>query len=176
MPASSLSSGFAVLAVLQHLHLLQRDQAAAHHAVEDRQELVDLLLALDDLDDDRQVFRQSQDLRRVQPARVAIAHWAAQDCRSRQVHLARLQHDGFVERLVLVAIIFAEEDAQQYGLVRQLHVQIPLSWFSVAAAMCPSHTANRQRTTDSAMLPPAANHSPSRTRASVCRLKEEKVV
>src|SRR5580765_8073724 len=55
------SSRLAVLAVLQDPHLFQGDQAAAHHAVEDRQERVDFLLAVDDLDDDRQILRQAQD-------------------------------------------------------------------------------------------------------------------
>src|SRR5215475_4959257 len=50
-------SGPVALFVSQHLDLLERDKAAAHHAVGDGQEGVDLLLAIDDLDDDGQVLR-----------------------------------------------------------------------------------------------------------------------
>src|SRR5882724_12649990 len=50
-----------VLAVLQDLHALNGHEAARHHAVEHRQEGVDLVLGIDDLDHHRQLLRQPQD-------------------------------------------------------------------------------------------------------------------
>src|ERR1700690_2511629 len=38
-------------AVINHLHLFERHETAAHHAVEDRKEGVDFLLAVHDFDD-----------------------------------------------------------------------------------------------------------------------------
>src|SRR3990170_7795071 len=67
-----------LLPVADDPHLLERDEAAADHAVEDRQEGVDPFLAVDDLDDQRKVLGQAQDLRRVQPARLAVADRPAQ--------------------------------------------------------------------------------------------------
>ena len=54
--------------VLQHLDLLQRDEAFRHHLVEDRKQAVDLLLRVHDLDDDGQVLGEPQDARRVEDA------------------------------------------------------------------------------------------------------------
>ena len=50
-------SASARLPVLQDLHFFHCDQPARHHAVEDWQEAVDLLLRVDDLHHDRQVLR-----------------------------------------------------------------------------------------------------------------------
>ena len=38
------------------------------------------------------------------------------------MRLARLEDDGFVERLVLPAVAFTDEDAQQGGFVGNLHI------------------------------------------------------
>ena len=46
---SSLPETFC--AVLQHLHLLQRDEAACHHRIQHRQEVVDLRLGVHNLYD-----------------------------------------------------------------------------------------------------------------------------
>ena len=61
------------------LDLLDRHEATADHAVEFGEKSRDLLLRVDDLDDDRQVFGQILDLGSMYPARMAEAHWAAQD-------------------------------------------------------------------------------------------------
>jgi hypothetical protein len=34
---------------------------------------------------------------------------------------ARFQHDGFIERLVLQAVLLADEDDQQHGVARNRH-------------------------------------------------------
>jgi hypothetical protein len=47
---------------------------------------------------------------------------APRKIRPRVMHFARLEDDGFVERLVLPAIAFADENPQQQGFVWNLHV------------------------------------------------------
>ena len=44
-------------AVLKDLNLLQGDKAAAHHAIENRQEIHDIGLGVDDLHDDGKIER-----------------------------------------------------------------------------------------------------------------------
>ena len=97
-------------------------QAAAHHLVEHGQEGLDLLLAVHDLDHQRQVHREPEDFGGVQAAGLAEAHRPAQDRGAGQVQLARLQDDGFVERLVFPAVAFADEDSQQNRFVWNLHI------------------------------------------------------
>ena len=106
---------------MEHAHLLESDQAAFHHAIEDRKEHVDPLLAVDDLDHQRQVFREAKNLGGVQSARMAIAHRAAEHGCAGKMHLARLEYNRFVERFVVVTIILANEDTKQDRLVRYLH-------------------------------------------------------
>src|SRR5438874_8347047 len=78
-----------LLTILQDLYLLQGDQAARHHAIQDGQECIDVVLAVDDLDQQRQVFREPQDFGRVEAARLAEAHGAAQHGGAGQMPLAR---------------------------------------------------------------------------------------
>src|SRR6516162_1122372 len=91
----------ALFAVLQHLHLLQRDEAAGHHAIEYRQELVDLRLRVYNLDDDGKVVRQSKYLGCVKAARMTEADCAAKYGCAAEMHAAGLQHDGLIQRLML---------------------------------------------------------------------------
>ena len=44
---------FDVFAVLEDLNLLQSNESARHHFIEDRQKRFDLFLGVDDLDDER---------------------------------------------------------------------------------------------------------------------------
>src|SRR5438309_1695687 len=101
--------------VIHHLDLFDRQQAAAHHWIEHRQELLDFFLAVHDFDDERQIHRKPENLGGVQPARFAEAHRTAQHGRAREMHCARLEHDGFIEWLVVPAVAFADENAQQNG-------------------------------------------------------------
>ncbi len=162
--------------VLQDLDLLERDEAAAHNRLELGKEILDLRFLVDDLDDDRQILGEPKDLRRVQPARMAETHGPAQHRRAGEVRRTRLEDDRLIKRAALIFIVLADEDAKQHGVARNLHDQAPLSWLREAAATCPSQTAARHKTRESAMLTPASFISPSRTRLSVCRLKDEKVV
>lgn len=110
---------------------------------------------------------------------MAEADRAAQHGGAAELHFAGLEHDRFVERLVLVAVILAAEDAQEDGLARDLHGhrgQIHLMELMLAAKICPAHTETRQRMTDAPILAPARNHSPSFIWLSVCSENEENVV
>ena len=69
----------------------------------------------------------------MEPARLAEAHRAAQHGGARQVQLPRLEHDDFVEGLVMPAVGFANEDAKQDGIVGYFHGQAPLRWLMEAA-------------------------------------------
>src|SRR5262249_53601144 len=84
--------------------------------------------------------------------------------------------DRLVERLAVRAVILAEEDAQENGVLRERHDEAPPIWLSPIAATWPSQTARRQSTTESTMLAPAAADSPSRATARVWRLKEGEAV
>src|SRR3954453_10221748 len=106
-----LTNGF--LAVLEHLHLLQRHEAPRHHPVEHRQEGVHLILAVDDLDDERQVLREAEDLRGMHPAGMPETHAATQHGRPGEMHLARLHHDALVERPAIAAVILADEGSEE---------------------------------------------------------------
>ena len=112
----------------------------------------------------------------VEHARVSEAERSAQHCGPGEMHLARFQHDGLVERLVIGLVILADKDAQQHGVTGKLHRQIHFKELIEAASTKPNHTATRQATTETAMLAPASHHSPSWTRLRVWRLKDEKVV
>ncbi len=79
-------------AVLQHLDFFERNQSAAHHRVDGLHKPLDFFLRVDDLDHERQIFGEAQDLRRVQAAGVPESHRAAQHGRAAEMHLAGLQH------------------------------------------------------------------------------------
>src|SRR5579871_4375690 len=165
-----------VQAVAQDLHLLQRDQTARHHGVESGQELVDLVLAVDDLDHQRQVFGQPQDLRRVQPARFAEAHRPAQHGGAGEVQFARFQYDRFIERLRAGLVVLADEDTEQQGLLWDLHGQLPFRRLRRFAVTWPSQTASNQPTTETMILISAAERFPACSRRNVSRLNDENVV
>ena len=100
---------------------------ARHHAVEDGQEVLDLVLSADDFDDERQVLGEPQNLCRMKTARMAEAHWAAQNRRARQASFARLQHDRVIERAALPGlVVLADEDFEKHGVARKGHGSGPL--------------------------------------------------
>jgi hypothetical protein len=49
----------------------------------------------------RQIFRQPQDLGRVQPAGMSESHRPAQHRRPGEMDIARLEHNGFIKRPAL---------------------------------------------------------------------------
>src|SRR6185437_4974706 len=162
--------------VLQDLNLFHGDQPAGHHAVEHRQERVDLLLTVDDLDHERQILRQAQDLAGVKPAGGAEAHGSPQHGGAGQMLLTRLQNDRLAQRLSIRAVILADENTKQHSLFRDLHCQSPFKRLSRAASAYPSQTASTQVTTDTPMFKNAVSAWPARNSLTVSRLKEENVV
>ena len=109
-------------AVLQHLHIFERNQAVEHHYVQMRQQAIEFLFGIDDFDDHRQVHRKPQNFRCVQVTVGAETHWTTQDRGASQPKFARLQHNRFVKRLVMPAVAFADEDAEQFSTFRNFHV------------------------------------------------------
>jgi hypothetical protein len=95
-----------------------------NHAVQHRQELVDVLLSAHDFNDQRQVHREPEDFRRVQTAGFAEAHRPAQRRRAGQVQFVRFEHDGLVKRMVMPSVALADKNAQQDGFVRDLHIRV----------------------------------------------------
>src|SRR6185295_19494031 len=79
----------------------------------------DLLLGLDALDDDRQIQRQLEKLRRVHPGAGAEAHYPAGDCRAGVMTFAQQLDDGPVKRLTLVLVALSDVDAHQHALTLQ---------------------------------------------------------
>src|SRR6202166_971859 len=59
--------------VLKYLNLLKRNQPATHHLIERRQEILDLILGVHNLDDDRKIKREAHDLSRVEVTCMAEA-------------------------------------------------------------------------------------------------------
>jgi hypothetical protein len=162
--------------ILKHLHPFYRDEAACHNGVEDRQECVDLLLGIDDLNHHGQVLRQAQNLCCVYVTWMPEPDVTPKDCGAGQVHFASLEHNRFVQRSVAGPIVLAEKDTKQYRGSGKLHAQVHFMALMLPASMYPAHTAIRQQITDIATLVPARNHPPSFMRLSVCKLNDENVV
>src|ERR1700738_3357956 len=117
-----------VLAIANDRHLLQGDQAAFGEFGKDRKEAVDFLLGVDDLHDHRQILRQAQYLRGVKHARPAKTKGPAQHRGSRKMKLARLEDNRLIERLAVGLVILANENSQEGGLFRNLHLSISSSF------------------------------------------------
>lgn len=100
---------------------LQCDQTATHHRFERGQEGVDLVLGVHDLDDERQIGGEAQNLGGVQAAGLAKTHRAAQDSGTGEIGFAGLKDNCFVEWLVFAAVGFAEIDAELNGVLGELH-------------------------------------------------------
>ena len=130
----------------------------------------------DDLDDDRQILRQPQDLGGVNAAGMTEADVSAQDGRAAEMHFAGFEDDRLVQRQMLKPVVFTEEDSEQHGIAWNLHAQAPFIMLRDAASTKPAQTPIRHSTTDSTTLPPARKNSPSFMRLSVCRLNDENVV
>src|SRR5262249_19046152 len=69
--------------------------------------------------------REAEDFGCVQAAGMSISHGSPQHGRAGKVHLARLQHDRLVERMMLEAVVLAEKDAQQHRVLWYLHRLLP---------------------------------------------------
>jgi hypothetical protein len=110
-----------VLATLQDLDLLQSDEPARHHAVEDRQKRLDVVLGVHDFDHQRQVLAHVEDFHAVQPGRMTEAHRAAKNRGARKMKLAGFEHDRLVERATVKPRILVDEDAQKHRVAREIH-------------------------------------------------------
>ncbi len=99
--------------VLQDARLLERDEAFGHHLVEDGQEPVDVRRRVDDLDDDRQVLREPQDVRRVKDAARSESGRALKDGGSGEAFPPEPLEERRRQRLVMPAVRLADEDADQ---------------------------------------------------------------
>src|SRR5437773_9690124 len=110
--------------VLDDLRTLERDQPPAPCFLEERVEpgerRADLLFRVDDLDEDRQVFREAQDLGGVDAAGGAITLDATPNRRACQAELARRPHDHLVEGATMVTVRLSDEDAKQLTLAGYL--------------------------------------------------------
>ena len=88
--------------------------------------------------------------------------------------LARRLDDDLAQRPAVVAVGFADEDAQQHAFARQCHARNP------AASACIRTTAAQNATNPSATcpttLPSAAASSPPRINPAVSNVNEENVV
>src|SRR5262249_56847010 len=82
---------------------------------------VERLLAVDDLDQDREILGEAEDARGVDPAVGPEALEAAEDRGAGQALLARLLHHRLVERHPLIAVGVADEDPDQDAFALELH-------------------------------------------------------
>jgi hypothetical protein len=107
--------------IFNYLDTFQRYHPAAHHSFQRRQESVDLLFAIDDFNDDRQIHREPQNLCGVHSTRYPETHRAAQNGRAAEMRFARFQYNRFVKRFVIPAIAFADENPQQHRITWNFH-------------------------------------------------------
>src|SRR6266403_3387970 len=117
-----------VIAIANDRHLFQGDQAAFCEFGQDRKETVDLLLGINNLHDHRQVLRQAQYLRGVKHAGPTKTKRPAQHRGSREMNLARLEDNRLIERSAVGLVILANENSQEGGLFRNLHLSISSSF------------------------------------------------
>src|SRR5436309_1906073 len=97
-------------AIMQCADFFHRYESTRDHAIEDGEEALNFLLAVDDFNDHRQVHRKPENLRSMHPAGFAETNRPTQSCGASQMHLARFENDRFVKRSMLIAIAFADED------------------------------------------------------------------
>src|SRR5215813_4356639 len=83
---------------------------------------------------------------------MAEAHRPAQHRGASELHLARLEQDRLVEREASGLGVFADEDAKQNGIARNLHDHTHRMVLRLTAAIWPSQTASRHSTTEPPIL------------------------
>src|SRR5207245_3051379 len=114
---------------------------------------VDALLAVDHLDHQREILRQSEDAGGVEVALGTEALDGAQHRRPGDALLAQAPHDGLVQRLAVPRVGLADEDPQQLALALELHTALPTT--------TPTHTPRRPPPTDSPTLSRPSPKAPS---------------
>ena len=100
----------------------------------------------------------------------------ARHCCSGEVHFACFQYDRFIQRPMLIFVVFAKKYSEKNGVARYLHATPPLSALTFDARTCPAQTATRHSAFERTIFPTARPTSPSFRRLRFCKLKEENVV
>ena len=108
-------------AVLDDLHVFEGDEAFLHHLVEEWEEGLYAVGGIHDFDDDRQVHGEAEYFGGMKAGVSAEAHGTAEHGGAGHTQLACFQDDGFVEGLVLPAIVFADEDPEEFGVAWGFH-------------------------------------------------------
>ena len=107
--------------VLNDFDFLERNETATDHFFQVGKKCIQLFFAVDDLDHDRQIHRETKNFRGVNAAGRAETHRPAQHGRAGEMPLARFEHDRFVKRLMFPPVAFADEDPQQHRVFWDLH-------------------------------------------------------
>ncbi len=97
---------------------LHGDEPAAHHFFQFRQEGRDLFRFVHDLDDDRQIEGESQDVRIMKVRRSAVAHWSAQHRCTGKAEFSRFQDDYPVKWPMHIFVGFPKKYSQKRTLLR----------------------------------------------------------
>src|SRR5262249_52629410 len=159
-------------AIEAHLGALEGRQPFRDLAVDQPKERLELLPAVDDLDDHRQILRQALDLERVEPAVRAESHHPAEHRRPGQSLLAGAQHQPPVEQHAIAFVALADEDAKETAVLGKDHGHLQME----KAVPRPAQTAPSATIMCARTLARASPGSVARTRLRVSLPKAEKVV
>lgn len=99
-----------VISMSNDLRPFECDQASLHHQFQMREERLNFLLSIDDLDDDRQVRRKPENLPTMHTTGPPKTKKSAKDCRACQTLLTRFEDDCFMKRQTLLMIIRADKN------------------------------------------------------------------
>jgi len=111
-----------VMPVHQHDHVLHRDHSLRDHRFQVRQQDLDLLLSVNDLDHYWQVRGHLQEPGLVDHAAGPKPLAAPEHSRPTEAQVADLLNNRLIERLVLVLVGLANEDAKEDAVLVDLHV------------------------------------------------------
>jgi len=98
------------------------DKPFGDHLMEDGKEFGDAFGFVDDLNDEGQVFGETEDLGGVNSGRCAEPEDAFDNGSASHTAFAGFGDNGFVKRSTVVLVVFTDEDSEQFGFRWQLHV------------------------------------------------------
>jgi hypothetical protein len=107
--------------VIDYFRAFERSEAAVDHAINDWQKSFDFFAAVDQLDDNREVGRNLKSLGSVKTTGFSKAHWTSENRCASQMHLASFQHNRFVERQTVIAVILSDENAKEDSFSWNFH-------------------------------------------------------